>query len=181
MLGRLAALLERLGGGFIGCRCWAALSCCDFLRAPSLLPSLPLQIVGFLGVGGGAGSGAVLGAGSAWVQAFPLPWAGGMLALPCWPCVLSASAGCWLSLGFCWPLLGVDCLGAAGCWLWLRLGFSGSRFSAWVQGWQGVQAVPVVVAGLGDRLAVMVAQAHPVRHIAQINPCRFGYYSREKR
>lgn len=50
-----------------------------------------------------------------------LGWVG--LALPCWPCILSASAGCWLCLassggwlspGSCWPLLGVDCLGAAG-------------------------------------------------------------------
>lgn len=91
-----------------------------------------------------------------------LGWVG--LALPCWPCVLSASAGCWLCLsssggwlspGSCWPLLGVECLGAAGCWLWLRLGFPGSwlRLGA---GLAGVQAVPVVVAGLGAGLAVGV-------------------------
>ena len=80
MLGRLAAWVERLGGGLIGCRWWAALLCCDFLCAPSLFsplpPSLPLQIVGSLGAGGGAGSGVWLGAGSAWAQAFPVPWAG---------------------------------------------------------------------------------------------------------
>lgn len=79
MLGRLAAWVERLGGGLIGCRWWAALLCCDFLCAPSLsspLSSLPLQIVGFLGAGGGAGSGVWLGAGSAWAQVFPVPWAG---------------------------------------------------------------------------------------------------------
>lgn len=162
MLGRLAALLERLGGGFIGCRCWAALSCCDFLRAPSLLPSLPLQIVGFLGVGGGAGSGAGLGAGSAWVQAFPLPWAGGMLALPCWPCVLSASAGCWLflvssgagsplvSAGLCWALTAWVLLGAGSGSTWASLvpgsppGCRAGRVSrpcrwwwlGWVIGWR---------------------------------------------
>ena len=77
MLGRLAAWVERLGGGLIGCRWWAALLCCDFLCAPSLFsPSLPLQIAGSLGAGGGAGSGVWLGAGSAWAQAFPVPWAG---------------------------------------------------------------------------------------------------------
>ena len=77
MLGRLAAWVERLGGGLIGCRWWAALLCCDFLCAPPpLSPSLPLQIVGSLGAGGGAGSGVWLGAGSAWAQAFPVPWAG---------------------------------------------------------------------------------------------------------
>ena len=47
MLGRLAAWVERLGGGLIGCRWWAALLCCDFLCAPSLfslLPSPPLSL-----------------------------------------------------------------------------------------------------------------------------------------
>lgn len=133
MLGRLAALLERLGGGFIGCRCWAALSCCDFLRAPSLLPSLPLQIVGSLGAGGGAGSGAGLGAGSAWVQAFPVPWAGWDAGASCWPCVLSGSAWCWPCLassgagsplvpaGLCWALTAWGLLGAGSGSAWASL------------------------------------------------------------
>lgn len=43
MLGRLAAWVERLGGGLIGCRWWAALLCCDFLCAPSLFSLLPLS------------------------------------------------------------------------------------------------------------------------------------------
>ena len=43
MLGRLAAWVERLGGGLIGCRWWAALLCCDFLCAPSLFSPLPLS------------------------------------------------------------------------------------------------------------------------------------------
>lgn len=43
MLGRLAAWVERLGGGLIGCRWWAALLCCDFLCAPSLFSPLSLS------------------------------------------------------------------------------------------------------------------------------------------
>lgn len=167
MLGRLAAWVERLGGGLIGCRWWAALLCCDFLCAPSLFSPLPLSPSPDRRLPGCrrwgwlwclAGRWLCMGAG----VPGSLGWVG--LALPCWPCVLSASAGCWLCLsssggwlspGSCWPLLGVDCLGAAECWLWLRLGFPGSwlRLGA---GLAGVQAVPVVVAGLGDGLAVGV-------------------------
>ena len=145
MLGRLAAWVERLGGGLIGCRWWAALLCCDFLCAPSLFSPLPLspQIGGSLGAGGGAGSGVWLGLALHGRRRSRFPGLG-RAGASCWPCILSASAGCWLCLsssggwlspGSCWPLLGVECLGAAGCWLWLRLGFPGSRLSAWVQGW----------------------------------------------
>lgn len=146
-----------------GRRSYAVIFCALPLSSP-LSPSLPLQIVGSLGAG-------------CWVLALVFGWALalhgcrrsrfpglGRAGASCWPCVLSASAGCWLCLsssggwlspGSCWPLLGVDCLGATGCWLWLRLGFPGSwlRLGA---GLAGVQAVPVVVAGLGDGQAVGV-------------------------
>ena len=56
-------------------RSYAVIFCALPLSSP-LSPSLPLQIVGSLGAGGGAGSGVWLGAGSAWAQAFPVPWAG---------------------------------------------------------------------------------------------------------
>lgn len=191
MLGRLAAWVERLGGGLIGCRWWAALLCCDFLCAPSL-SSPPLSLSR---------------SSAPWVQAVGLAlvfgWALalhgrrrsrfpglGRAGASCWPCVLSASAGCWLCLsssggwlspGSCWPLLGVDCLGAAGCWLWLRLGFPGSRLSALVQGWRVSRPCRWWWLGwvMGWRWAWWLA--YPVRQIAQIKPCRFGYYSREKR
>lgn len=58
-----------------GRRSYAVIFCALPLSSP-LSPSLPLQIVGSLGAGGGAGSGVWLGAGSAWAQAFPVPWAG---------------------------------------------------------------------------------------------------------
>lgn len=57
-----------------GRRSYAVIFCALPLSSP--LSSLPLQIVGFLGAGGGAGSGVWLGAGSAWAQVFPVPWAG---------------------------------------------------------------------------------------------------------
>lgn len=166
MLGRLAAWVERLGGGLIGCRWWAALLCCDFLCAPSLFspllsPSPDRRLPGCRRWGWLwclAGRWLCMGAG----VPGSLGWVG--LALPCWPCILSASAGCWLCLassggwlspGSCWPLLGVDCLGLLGLALappglpWLQA----LRLGA---GLAGVQAVPVVVAGLGDGQAVGV-------------------------
>lgn len=161
--------MERLGGGLIGCRWWAALLCCDFLCAPSLFSPLPLSPSPDRRLPGCrrwgwlwclAGRWLCMGAG----VPGSLGWVG--LALPCWPCVLSASAGCWLCLsssggwrspGSCWPLLGVDYLGG-GCWV-LALAPPGLP---WLQalrlgaGLAGVQAVPVVVAGLGDGQAVGV-------------------------
>lgn len=118
--------MERLGGGLIGCRWWAALLCCDFLCAPSLFSPLPLSPSPDRRLPGCrrwgwlwclAGRWLCMGAG----VPGSLGWVG--LVLPCWPCVLSASAGCWLCLsssggwlspGSCWPLLGVECLGLLG-------------------------------------------------------------------
>ena len=67
------AVVSSGAGG--GRRSYAVIFCALPLSSP-LSPSLPLQIVGSLGAGGGAGSGVWLGAGSAWAQAFPVPWAG---------------------------------------------------------------------------------------------------------
>lgn len=72
--GRSAWALALSGAGG-GRRSYAVIFCALPLSSP-LSPSLPLQIVGSLGAGGGAGSGVWLGAGSAWAQAFPVPWAG---------------------------------------------------------------------------------------------------------
>lgn len=66
------AVVSSGAGG--GRRSYAVIFCALPLSSP--LSSLPLQIVGFLGAGGGAGSGVWLGAGSAWAQVFPVPWAG---------------------------------------------------------------------------------------------------------
>lgn len=136
MLGRLAAWVERLGGGLIGCRWWAALLCCDFLCAPSLFSPLPLSPSpdrrlpvcrrwGWLWCL--AGRWLCMGAG----VPGSLGWVG--LALPCWPCVLSASAGCWLCLassgagsplvpaGLCWALTAWGLLGAGSGSAWASL------------------------------------------------------------
>ena len=175
-------------GAGAGRRCNAVIFCALPLSSP-LSPSLPLQIVGSLGAGGGAGSGVWLGLALHGRRRSRFPGLG-RAGASCWPCILSASAGCWLCLsssggwlspGSCWPLLGVECLGAAGCWLWLRLGFPGSRLSAWVQGWRVSRPCRWWWLGwvMGRRWAWWLA--YPVRQIAQIKPCRFGYYSREKR
>lgn len=182
MLGRLAAWVERLGGGLIGCRWWAALLCCDFLCALfsplPLSPSPDRRLPGCRRWGWLwclAGRWLCMGAG----VPGSLGWVG--LALPCWPCVLSASAGCWLCLassgagsplvpaGLCWALTAWGLLGA------------GSRLSAWVQGWRVPRPCRWWWLGwvMGWRWAWWLA--YPVRQIAQIKPCRFGYYSREKR
>lgn len=146
-----------------GRRSYAVIFCALPLSSP-LSPSLPLQIVGSLGAGGGAGSGVWLGLALHGRRRSRFPGLG-RAGASCWPCILSASAGCWLCLsssggwlspGSCWPLLGVECLG--GCWV-LALAPPGLP---WLQalrlgaGLAGVQAVPVVVAGLGDGQAVGV-------------------------
>ena len=115
-----------------------------------------------------------------WVQGWRFLLALHPLRL-CWVLALPCVLWCWLSPGSCWPLLGVECLGAAGCWLWLRLGFPGSRLSALVQGWRVSRPCRWWWLGwvMGRRWAWWLA--YPVRQIAQIKPCRFGYYSREKR
>ena len=136
MLGRLAAWVERLGGGLIGCRWWAALLCCDFLCAPSLFSPLPLSPSPDRRLPGCrrwgwlwclAGRWLCMGAG----VPGSLGWVG--LALPCWPCVLSASAGCWLCLassgagsplvpaGLCWALTAWGLLGAGSGSAWASL------------------------------------------------------------
>lgn len=193
MLGRLAAWVERLGGGLIGCRWWAALLCCDFLCAPSLFSPLPLSPSPDRRLPGCrrwgwlwclAGRWLCMGAGVpgslGWVQGWRFLLALHPLRL-CWVLALPCVLWCWLSPGSCWPLLGVDCLWAAGCWLWLRLGFPGSRLSALVQGWRVSRPCRWWWLGWvqGWRWAWWLA--YPVRQIAQIKPCRFGYYSREKR
>lgn len=128
--------MERLGGGLIGCRWWAALLCCDFLCAPSLFsPSPPLSLSR---------------SSAPWVQAVGLAlvfgWALalhgrrrsrfpglGRAGASCWPCVLSASAGCWLCLvssgagsplvpaGLCWALTAWGLLGAGSGSAWASL------------------------------------------------------------
>lgn len=118
------------------------------------------------------------GAGSLWFLAGLASSAGLCPLRLCWVLALPCVLWRWLFSGsavLCWALT------VWGCWLWLSLGFPGSWLCLGA-GLAGVQAVPVcVVAGLGDRRAVVVAQAHSVRHIAQIKPCSFGYYSRENR
>lgn len=180
------AVVSSGAGG--GRRSYAVIFCALPLSSP-LSPSLPLQIVGSLGAGGGAGSGLWLGAGSAWAQAFPVPWAGCRAGASCWPCILSASAGCWLCLassgagsplvpaGLCWALNAWGLLGAGSGSAWASL----APGSAWVQGWRVSRPCRWWWLGwvMGRRWAWWLA--YPVRQIAQIKPCRFGYYSREKR
>lgn len=145
MLGRLAAWVERLGGGLIGCRWWAALLCCDFLAVPlfpfSPVPlSSPFHLLGGAGSAvwlagglhrlGAAGSPSVLmlalvavlaslgaGAGRCPLPVLrPLPLLGAVSGL--WCCCLPLSS----LLGVGVPLLssgvGLLCAGA-GCWPWV--------------------------------------------------------------
>lgn len=184
--------MERLGGGLIGCRWWAALLCCDFLCAPSLFSPLPLSPSPDRRLPGCrrwgwlwclAGRWLCMGAG----VPGSLGWVG--LALPCWPCVLSASAGCWLCLassgagsplvpgGLCWALTAWGLLGAGSGSAWASL----APGSALVQGWRVSRPCRWWWLGwvMGRRWAWWLA--YPVRQIAQIKSCRFGYYSREKR
>lgn len=162
MLGRLAAWVERLGGGLIGCRWWAALLCCDFLCAPSLFSPLPLSPSPDRRLPGCrrwgwlwclAGRWLCMGAG----VPGSLGWVG--LALPAG---LASSP----------PLLGA---GSGSAWASLAPG------SALVQGWRVSRPCRWWWLGwvMGRRWAWWLA--YPVRQIAQIKPCRFGYYSREKR
>lgn len=136
MLGRLAAWVERLGGGLIGCRWWAALLCCDFLCAPSLFSPLPplslsrssaplVQAVGLALVFGWA-----LALHGRRRSRFP---GLGRAGASCWPCILSASAGCWPCLvssgagsllvpaGLCWALTACGLLGAGSGSAWASL------------------------------------------------------------
>lgn len=62
MLGRLAAWVERLGGGLIGCRWWAALFYCHFLAVP-LFPFSPVSLSSPFHLLGGAGSAVWLAGG----------------------------------------------------------------------------------------------------------------------
>lgn len=104
MLGRLAAWVERLGGGLIGCRWWAALLCCDFLCAPSLFSPLPLS---------------------------PSPdrrlpgcrrWGWLWCLAGCWLCLASSGAGSPLvPAGLCWALTAWGLLGAGSGSAWASL------------------------------------------------------------
>ena len=171
-----------------GRRSYAVIFCALPLSSP-LSPSLPLQIVGSLGAGGGAGSGVLAGRWLCMGAGVPgsLGWVG--LALPAGLASSPPLLGAGLALcplaagsplvpaGLCWAL---TAWGAAGFWLWLRLGFPGSRLSALVQGWRVSRPCRWWWLGwvMGRRWAWWLA--YPVRQIAQIKPCRFGYYSREK-
>lgn len=184
--------MERLGGGLIGCRWWAALLCCDFLCAPSLFSPLPplslsrssaplVQAVGLALVFGWA-----LALHGRRRSRFP---GLGRAGASCWPCILSASAGCWPCLvssgagsllvpaGLCWALTAWGLLGSGSGSAWASL----APGSALVQGWRVSRPCRWWWLGwvMGRRWAWWLA--YPVRQIAQIKPCRFGYYSREKR
>lgn len=171
-----------------GRRSYAVIFCALPLSSP-LSPSLPLQIVGSLGAG-------------CWVLALVFGWALalhgrrrsrfpglGRAGASCWPCILSASAGCWPCLvssgagsllvpaGLCWALTAWGLLGSGSGSAWASL----APGSALVQGWRVSRPCRWWWLGwvMGRRWAWWLA--YPVRQIAQIKPCRFGYYSREKR
>lgn len=159
-----------------------------FLSFPSSLPSLcPLPSI----------SWAALALLSGWLGDC-IGW-GGWVSL-CSP----AGRGC--RAGFlgcrCWPLSS-PCLASSpspGCWLWGLVLLSPSSLSpgcwrssvvlwCWpAMRWGWVLALGGVGAGLSRpwrwRLAgagVCRSGRLSVRHVAQIKPCRFGYYSSEKR
>ena len=184
--------MERLGGGLIGCRWWAALLCCDFLCAPSLFSPLPLSPSPDRRLPGCkrwgwlwclAGRWLCMGAG----VPGSLGWVG--LALPAGlassPPLLGAgfafrplAAGSPLvPAGLCWALTAWGLLGLAPGVPWASL----APGSALVQGWRVSRPCRWWWLGwvMGRRWAWWLA--YPVRQIAQIKPCRFGYYSREKR
>ena len=192
MLGRLAAWVERLGGGLIGCRWWAALLCCDFLCAPSLFSPLPLSPSPDRRLPGCrrwgwlwclAGRWLCMGAG----VPGSLGWVG--LALPAGLASSPPLLGAGFALrplaagsplvpgGLCWALTAWGLLGAGSGSAWASL----APGSALVQGWRVSRPCRWWWLGwvMGRRWAWWLA--YPVRQIAQIKPCRFGYYSREKR
>lgn len=79
--------------------------------------------------------------------------------------------------GLCWALTAWGLLGAGSGSAWASL----APGSALVQGWRVSRPCRWWWLGwvMGRRWAWWLA--YPVRQIAQIKPCRFGYYSREKR
>lgn len=124
----------------------------------------------------------------------------GRLGLPlssCWPWLL-----CWLSGCRCWPL-SFSCLAfspSPGFCLWALVLLSPSALSpgcwrssavlwCWpAMRWGWVLALGGVGAGLSRPWRWWLAGAGVrrsggllIRHIVQMQPCRFGYYSREKR
>lgn len=123
------AVVSSGAGG--GRRSYAVIFCALPLSSP-LSPSLPLQIVGSLGAGGGAGSGVWLGLALHGRRRSRFPGLG-RAGASCWPCILSASAGCWLCLassgagsllvpaGLCWALNAWGLLGAGSGSAWASL------------------------------------------------------------
>ena len=102
------AVVSSGAGG--GRRSYAVIFCALPLSSP--LSSLPLQIVGFLGAGGGAGSGVWLGAGLA--SSPPLLGAGFALR--------PLAAGSPLApAGLCWALTAWGLLGAGSGSAWASL------------------------------------------------------------
>ena len=184
--------MERLGGGLIGCRWWAALLCCDFLCAPSLFSPLPLSPSPDRRLPGCrrwgwlwclAGRWLCMGAG----VPGSLGWVG--LALPAGLASSPPLLGAGFALrplaagsplvpgGLSWALTAWGLLGAGSGSAWASL----APGSALVQGWRVSRPCRWWWLGwvMGRRWAWWLA--YPVRQIAQIKPCRFGYYSREKR